>query len=152
MKLLESARRVPRGAALRPRPGAIGGRGGAAQGVAGAECSGLAWAFLGAARWPVGARRAGFWVMAGGAARREAELLALPRFRDSSAQSLAYGYGRRSVRELRECEFGRLKGEAGGAPVRGWLGCRRGARGCWSPRGGSFLLQGERRYLIRGAF
>lgn len=79
--------------------------------------------------------------MAGGAAEPEAELLALPPFRDSSTQSLAYGYGRRSLRELRECEFGRLKGEAGGGTCVGLAGLSSGARGFWNPRGGSFLLQ-----------
>lgn len=60
------------------------------------------------------------WVMAGGAAPRGAELLAFARFRESSKRPLAYGYGSRGLQELREREFGRLAGEAGGAPVWGW--------------------------------
>ncbi|XP_046942823.1 molybdenum cofactor sulfurase [Lynx rufus] len=48
--------------------------------------------------------------MAGGAAPRGAELLAFARFRDSSPQPLAYGYGPRSLRDMREREFGRLAG------------------------------------------
>ncbi|XP_045633836.1 molybdenum cofactor sulfurase [Ursus americanus] len=48
--------------------------------------------------------------MAGGAAPRGAELLAFARFRESSKQPLAYGYGPRSLRELRQREFGRLAG------------------------------------------
>ncbi|XP_007943868.1 molybdenum cofactor sulfurase [Orycteropus afer afer] len=45
-----------------------------------------------------------------GAVRPGAELLAFERFRDSSEARLAYGYGPRSLRELREREFGRLAG------------------------------------------
>lgn len=52
--------------------------------------------------------------MAGGTAQPGAELLAFERFRDSSKQPLAYGYGPRSLRELRAREFGRLAGEASG--------------------------------------
>ncbi|XP_029777586.1 molybdenum cofactor sulfurase isoform X3 [Suricata suricatta] len=48
--------------------------------------------------------------MAGGAAQRGAELLAFERFRDSSTQPLIYGYGPRSLRDMREREFGRLAG------------------------------------------
>ncbi|XP_057360104.1 molybdenum cofactor sulfurase isoform X6 [Manis pentadactyla] len=48
--------------------------------------------------------------MAGGATSRGAELLDFARFRDSSSQPLAYGYGQRSLRELRAREFGRLAG------------------------------------------
>nr|XP_036873268.1 molybdenum cofactor sulfurase isoform X4 [Manis javanica] len=48
--------------------------------------------------------------MAGGAASRGAELLDFARFWDSSSQPLAYGYGQRSLRELRAHEFGRLAG------------------------------------------
>ncbi|XP_039094910.1 molybdenum cofactor sulfurase isoform X4 [Hyaena hyaena] len=48
--------------------------------------------------------------MAGGAAPRGAELLAFTGFRDSSTQLLAYGYGPRSLRDMREREFGRLAG------------------------------------------
>ncbi|XP_017521267.2 molybdenum cofactor sulfurase isoform X2 [Manis javanica] len=48
--------------------------------------------------------------MAGGAAPRGAELLDFARFWDSSSQPLAYGYGQRSLRELRAHEFGRLAG------------------------------------------
>lgn len=58
--------------------------------------------------------------MAGGAAPRGAELLAFARFRESSKQPLAYGYGPRSLRELRQREFGRLAGEAGGGTCAGW--------------------------------
>lgn len=52
--------------------------------------------------------------MDGGAARPGSELLSFARFLDSSAQRLSYGYGRRSLSELREREFGRLAGGAGG--------------------------------------
>ncbi|XP_034851608.1 molybdenum cofactor sulfurase isoform X1 [Mirounga leonina] len=48
--------------------------------------------------------------MAGGAAPRGAELLAFARFRESSKQPLAYGYGPGSLRELRQREFSRLAG------------------------------------------
>nr|XP_010945508.1 molybdenum cofactor sulfurase isoform X2 [Camelus bactrianus] len=48
--------------------------------------------------------------MAGGAAQPGAELLAFAGFLDSSPQPLAYGYGRRSLRELRAREFSRLAG------------------------------------------
>lgn len=54
--------------------------------------------------------------MADGAAQPGAELLAFERFREASAQPLAYGYGhgQRGLRELRAREFGRLAGEARG--------------------------------------
>ncbi|XP_066208847.1 molybdenum cofactor sulfurase [Saccopteryx leptura] len=45
-----------------------------------------------------------------GAGQPEAELPAFARFRDSSAQPLAYGYGSPGLRELRAREFGRLAG------------------------------------------
>ncbi|XP_054580056.1 molybdenum cofactor sulfurase isoform X2 [Eptesicus fuscus] len=50
--------------------------------------------------------------MADGAAQPGAELLAFERFREASAQPLAYGYGhgQRGLRELRAREFGRLAG------------------------------------------
>ncbi|XP_045881045.1 molybdenum cofactor sulfurase [Meles meles] len=48
--------------------------------------------------------------MAGGAAPRGAELLAFARFRESRKRPLAYGYGPRGLRELRQREFGRLAG------------------------------------------
>ncbi|XP_059563097.1 molybdenum cofactor sulfurase isoform X2 [Myotis daubentonii] len=50
--------------------------------------------------------------MADGAAQPGAELLAFERFREASAQPLAYGYGHgpRGLRELRAREFGRLAG------------------------------------------
>ncbi|XP_027432916.1 molybdenum cofactor sulfurase isoform X1 [Zalophus californianus] len=48
--------------------------------------------------------------MAGEAAPGGAELLAFARFRESSKQPLAYGYGPRSLRELRQREFSRLAG------------------------------------------
>ncbi|XP_032715483.1 molybdenum cofactor sulfurase isoform X1 [Lontra canadensis] len=48
--------------------------------------------------------------MAGGAAPRGAELLAFARFRELSKRPLAYGYGPRGLRELRQREFGRLAG------------------------------------------
>ncbi|XP_019785959.1 molybdenum cofactor sulfurase isoform X11 [Tursiops truncatus] len=46
--------------------------------------------------------------MAGGAEQSGTELLAFAQFLDSSPQPLAYGYGRRSLHELRAREFGRL--------------------------------------------
>ncbi|XP_054439520.1 molybdenum cofactor sulfurase isoform X2 [Pteronotus mesoamericanus] len=48
--------------------------------------------------------------MAGGEAQPGAELLAFARSRHSSTQPLAYGYGPRSLSELRAREFGRLAG------------------------------------------
>uniref|UniRef100_A0A8I3MTF0 Molybdenum cofactor sulfurase n=1 Tax=Canis lupus familiaris TaxID=9615 RepID=A0A8I3MTF0_CANLF len=48
--------------------------------------------------------------MAGGAAPPGPELLAFARFRESSERPLPYGYGPRSLRELRQREFGRLAG------------------------------------------
>ncbi|XP_004380979.1 molybdenum cofactor sulfurase [Trichechus manatus latirostris] len=48
--------------------------------------------------------------MAGEAAQRGAELLDFEQFRDSSSPRLPYGYGQRSLRELREREFSRLAG------------------------------------------
>lgn len=60
--------------------------------------------------------------MAGGAAPRGAELLAFARFRESSQQPLAYGYGPGSLRELRQREFSRLAGEAVRATCVGWAG------------------------------
>ncbi|KAF5919135.1 molybdenum cofactor sulfurase [Diceros bicornis minor] len=48
--------------------------------------------------------------MAGGTAQPGAELLDFAQFRESSARRLVYGYGRRSLRELRAREFGRLAG------------------------------------------
>nr|XP_030732430.1 molybdenum cofactor sulfurase isoform X13 [Globicephala melas] len=46
--------------------------------------------------------------MAGGAEQSGTELLAFAQFLDSSPQPLVYGYGRRSLHELRAREFGRL--------------------------------------------
>ncbi|KAI6054480.1 molybdenum cofactor sulfurase [Marmota monax] len=48
--------------------------------------------------------------MASEATEPGAELLAFTRFRDSSAARLAYGYGARSLLDMRESEFGRLAG------------------------------------------
>ncbi|XP_025852775.2 molybdenum cofactor sulfurase [Vulpes vulpes] len=48
--------------------------------------------------------------MACGAAPPGPQLLAFARFRESSRRPLAYGYGPRSLRELRQREFGRLAG------------------------------------------
>ncbi|XP_037364538.1 LOW QUALITY PROTEIN: molybdenum cofactor sulfurase [Talpa occidentalis] len=48
--------------------------------------------------------------MAGEAAPLGAELLTFARFLDSSAERLTYGYGQRSLSELRAREFGRLAG------------------------------------------
>ncbi|XP_004683910.1 PREDICTED: molybdenum cofactor sulfurase [Condylura cristata] len=48
--------------------------------------------------------------MAGEAAQSGAELLSFARFLDSSAGQLTYGYGQRSLSELRAREFGRLAG------------------------------------------
>uniref|UniRef100_A0A8C3WWB0 Molybdenum cofactor sulfurase n=1 Tax=Catagonus wagneri TaxID=51154 RepID=A0A8C3WWB0_9CETA len=48
--------------------------------------------------------------MAGEAAQPGVEPLAFARFLDSSPQPFIYGYGGRSLRELREREFGRLAG------------------------------------------
>lgn len=75
------------------------------------------------AGWPElfsGPRRPGSrgrqaWVMAGAAAQPGPELLDFAAFRDSSTQPVVYGYGQRSLRELRAREFRRLEGEAGGA-------------------------------------
>lgn len=80
--------------------------------------------------------------MAGGA-----ELLAFERFRASSSQPLTYGYGPRRLRELRAREFGRLAGEAGGAPA-GAGGAARGPRGFRA----AFCSRRERRHLVWGAF
>lgn len=65
--------------------------------------------------------------MAQGTAQPGAELLAFERFREASAQPLAYGYGHgpRGLRELRAREFGRLAGEAAGH-LRGAGGRRAG--------------------------
>jgi molybdenum cofactor sulfurtransferase len=52
--------------------------------------------------------------MASRVAELGTELLSFERFREASAPRLAYGYGPRNLRELRESEFGRLAGEAGG--------------------------------------
>lgn len=92
------------------------------------------------------------WVMAGGAAQPGAELLNFAQFRDSSAQRLAYGYGARSLRELRAREFGRLAGEAGGDTCAGLARWPWGARGFWNRRSRSFCSRWERRYLIWDAF
>lgn len=51
--------------------------------------------------------------MAGEAAQPGVEPLALALFLDSSPQPFVYGYGGRSLREMREREFGRLAGETG---------------------------------------
>lgn len=48
--------------------------------------------------------------MAGEAAQPGVEPLAFARFLDSSPQPFVYGYGGRSLREMREREFGRLAG------------------------------------------
>lgn len=61
-----------------------------------------------------GSRGRQAWVMAGEAAQPGPEILDFARFRDSSTQPVVYGYGQRSLRELRAREFRRLEGEAGG--------------------------------------
>nr|XP_020030446.1 molybdenum cofactor sulfurase-like [Castor canadensis] len=48
--------------------------------------------------------------MASRVAELGTELLSFERFREASAPRLAYGYGPRNLRELRESEFGRLAG------------------------------------------
>lgn len=107
-----------RGAALGRGPGALRGQGGAAQARRRRSRRPPASAFPPARR--PGRRGERPWVMAGGAAPQGAELLAFARFRESSKQPLAYGYGPRSLRELRQREFGRLAGEAGGGTCAGW--------------------------------
>lgn len=67
--------------------------------------------------------------MAGGAERSGTELLAFAQFLDSSPQPLVYGYGRRSLHELRAREFGRLAGETGGGSCAGPAGRPWGTRG-----------------------
>lgn len=52
--------------------------------------------------------------MAGEAAQPGPELPDFAPFLDSSTQPGVYGYGQRSLRELRAREFRRLEGEAGG--------------------------------------
>lgn len=61
-------------------------------------------------------------------AHRGAELLDFAQFRDSSTQALVYGYGGRSLPELRAREFGRLAGETGGGTSMGLAGRPWGAR------------------------
>lgn len=90
--------------------------------------------------------------MAGGAAPRGAELLAFARFRDSSPQPLAYGYGPRSLRDMREREFGRLAGEASRGTCAGWAGRPWRARVFWHWRGRSFCFRWEQRHLIWDVF
>lgn len=92
------------------------------------------------------------WVMAGGAAPRGAELLAFARFRDSSPQPLAYGYGPRSLRDMREREFGRLAGKASRGTCAGWAGRPWRARVFWHWRGRSFCFRWEQRHLIWDVF
>lgn len=79
--------------------------------------------------------------MAGEAAGPGAEPLAFPQCWDPSAPRLARGYGQRSLRELRESEFGRLAGETrAGASVN-----LEGAFGLFSAPGGSGTVSfGER--------
>lgn len=89
--------------------------------------------------------------MAQGTAQPGAELLAFERFREASAQPLAYGYGHgpRGLRELRAREFGRLAGEAAGH-LRGAGGRRAGVGDTGLLR--SSLLPVAARYRLRGAF
>ena len=64
--------------------------------------------------------------MAGGEVQPGSELLAFAPFLHSSSQPLTYGYGPRSLSELRAREFGRLAGESGGGTCAGLAGQRGG--------------------------
>lgn len=90
--------------------------------------------------------------MAGGAAPRGAELLDFARFWDSSSQPLAYGYGQRSLRELRAHEFGRLAGEAGAGTCAGLVGRPWEHAGSRTDVGMSFCSRWERHSLIWDVF